>query len=129
MGEVSEEEIVMFLKSKRESLKQELEKVEVALNAITGTDFSTANYSFTPTIDKEIPNSYSSKLKMDKKILFALNEIKSGDKQDILNHLQVLEPKIELKKIEKSISVRLSHLKNNNVIKSDKNGRSLTYFL
>ncbi|MCH7399399.1 hypothetical protein MM236_15460 [Belliella sp. DSM 107340] len=129
MGEVSEEEIIMFLKSKRESLKQELEKVEVALNAITGTDFSTANYSFTPTIDKEIPNSYSSKLKMDKKILYALNEIKSGDKQDILNHLQVLEPKIELKKIEKSISVRLSHLKNNNIIKSDKNGRSLTYFL
>ena len=129
MGEVSEEEIVIFLKSKRESLKQELEKVEVALNAITGADFSTPNYSFTPNIDKEIPNSYSSKLKMDKKILFALNEIKSGDKQDILNQLQVLEPKIELKKIEKSISVRLSHLKNNNIIKSDKNGRSLTYFL
>ncbi|MCH7400841.1 hypothetical protein ACFOUP_12740 [Belliella kenyensis] len=123
MSNVTEEEVIVFLKARREELLKELEKVETALNALGGLSIP-ANYFYE---EPEIPNSYSEKLKMDKKILFALNQIGSGDKMDILAQLKILEPSLDVEKLEKSIAVRLSYLKNKNMIKWDKNGRSLTY--
>lgn len=129
MDNISEEEIIKFLKSKRKVLLQELEKLDIALNAITGVDFNSIPKDIYNIQEGIIPDEYSSKLKLDKKILFAIKEIEKGDKTEIINKIQTLEPKSDIKKLENSISVRLSYLKNNNLIKADKNGRSLSYFL
>ncbi|SIS86361.1 hypothetical protein [Belliella pelovolcani] len=129
MDNISEEEIIRFLKTKREALIQELEKLDVALNAMTGVDFNSIPKSIDSLQEGSIPDHYSSKLKLDKKILFALKEMGKGDKSEIIQKIQQLEPKSDISKLENSISVRLSYLKNNNIIKADKNGRSLSYFL
>lgn len=129
MDNISEQEIINFLKTKRKVLIQELEKLDVALNAMTGVDFQSIPKDLDSIQEGEVPDQYSSKLKLDKKILFALKEIGKGDKSEIIHKLQQLEPKSDIGKLENSISVRLSYLKNNNIIKADKNGRSLSYFL
>ncbi len=129
MTELSEQEIIKFLKEKRNSLLREIEKIDTALKALEGVDFINIPSSIIKPDESYIPDQYSDKLKLDKKILFALKSIGKGDKSEIINKIQQLEPKSDINKLENSISVRLSYLKNNNIIKSDKNGRSLSYFL
>lgn len=129
MTELSEQEIIKFLKEKRNSLINEIEKIDTALKALEGVDFVNFPSNIIKSDESFIPDQYSDKLKLDKKILFALKEIEKGDKSEIIQKIQQLEPKSDISKLGNSISVRLSYLKNNNIIKADKNGRSLSYFL
>ncbi|SNS63155.1 hypothetical protein SAMN06295967_11480 [Belliella buryatensis] len=129
MTELSEQEIIKFLKEKRKSLITEIEKIDTALKAMEGVGFVNLPRSIIKSDESFIPDQYSDKLKLDKKILFALKEMGKGDKSEIIQKIQQLEPKSDISKLENSISVRLSYLKNNNIVKADKNGRSLSYYL
>lgn len=129
MSGISEEEIIKFLIDKRKSLITEIEKIDVALSAIKGVDFAAIPKDVNSLEEASVPETYSSKLKLDKKILFVIQDLKSGDKSEIIDKIKELEPDTDVAKLEKSISVRLSYLKNNNLIQADKNGRSLRYFL
>ncbi|GAB2616379.1 hypothetical protein [Belliella aquatica] len=129
MSGISETEIIKFLIDKRKSLITEIEKIDVALSAIKGVDFAAIPKDISSLEEASVPDTYSSKLKLDKKILFVIRELKSGDKSEIIDKIKELEPETDVVKLEKSISVRLSYLKNNNLIQADKNGRSLRYFL
>lgn len=71
----------------------------------------------------EIPEAFSSGLKLNSKVIFALNIIKSGFVEDIANKIAELQPELDAIKVKTQISGVLSSLKTKGVLEAKKIGR------
>ncbi|WP_158795939.1 soluble adenylyl cyclase-like protein [Pedobacter sp. L105] len=139
---ITEKQLISFLLNKQKILKNELKKVELALEALSvephlyltfndndqegvqNQSFINAikqNLSFTEEFD---PNS-----KLDYKIAFALSQEERLTKDDILAVIIKQQPDLDKNKFEKTLSVRLSYLLKNKFIRGKKNGRTYLYSL
>jgi len=137
---ITEKQIIEFLKQKRISLLEELHKTDTALRAL-GIDeqiFSDSiehlrintgpvTRSHMPPLNKIL--DYKSDLKLDEKIAFALTHLKYGTKKEITDYLIQTDPKLDPKKLENNIAVRLSSLLKDHQIDGNKKGRTYSYHL
>jgi len=137
---ITEKQIVEFLKQKRINLIEELHKTETALKAL-GIDkelfLSSPDY-YQPAIrSRNISNlpplgkitDYNADLKLDEKIAFALTHLKYGTKKEITEYLIQTDSTLNPKKLENNIAVRLSSLLKDNQIDGNKKGRTYSYHL
>lgn len=75
------------------------------------------------------PASYDPEAKMDDKIAFALSQTGKAYKEDIIGYIQQKEPKADLQKLSKGVSVRLSALYTKGQIGATRHGRKYQYAL
>lgn len=137
---ITEKQIIEFLKQKRLTLLEELHKTDTALKALgieeelfppsmeyllhnTGT----GKKSLLPALSKIA--DYKPDLKLDDKIAFALTHLKYGTKKEITEYLLETDPTLDPKKLENNIAVRLSSLLKDNQIDGNKKGRTYSYHL
>lgn len=146
-NDLTEKEVLRFFNNKKQELEKELEKIELAISALGGSSISAA-----PTIPKEkaatdkpapkekgrIPKAkkklekretYTTTDKLDDKIAYALTQLGKGNKQKVLDVIQEHEPSIDVKKLDRTLSVRFSYLIKHDMIRGQKSGRSYTYRL
>ncbi|MDN5286006.1 MAG: hypothetical protein JWR38_2280 [Mucilaginibacter sp.] len=71
----------------------------------------------------EIPKVFSSGLKLNGKVIYALNQIQSGFAEDIANKISELQPELEPGKVKVQISGILSGLKSKGILEAQKVGR------
>lgn len=146
-NELTDKEVLRFFNNKKQELQKELEKIELAISALGGSSTSAA-----PTVakekvaaEKQAPkekskapkpkkrlekrDTYSSTDKLDDKIAYALTKVGKGNKQQILDVIKENEPDVDVKKLDRTLSVRFSYLIKHDMIKGQKSGRSYTYKL
>lgn len=137
---ITEKQIVEFLKQKRVSLIEELHKTETALKALgieeelfpfapdyNPPNLRTRNKSNLPPLSRI--KEYKADLKLDEKIAFALTHLKFGTKKEITEFLIETDSSLDPKKLENNIAVRLSSLLKDNQIDGNKKGRTYSYHL
>ena len=71
----------------------------------------------------EIPEAFSSGLKLNSKVIYALNEIKNGFVEDIAIKMAELQPDLDADKVKVQISGVLSSLKKKGILNTEKRGR------
>jgi len=137
---ITEKQIIEFLKQKRISLLEELHKTDTALRAL-----GIEEQNFSDSIEHLRINSghpkrshlsplskiqdYKTDLKLDEKIAFALTHLKYGTKKEIIDYLLQTDPELDPKKLENNLAVRLSSLLKDNQIDGNKKGRTYSYHL
>jgi len=126
---ITEKQIVDFLRQKRANLLEELEKTELALKALGEDPHPTAPESKESTQPLQGIAEYDANLKLDQKIAFALYHLKVATKSDIVNFLATTDPELDVQKLENNLAVRLSHLIKENLIEGNKVGRTYNYHL
>jgi len=137
---ITEKQIIEFLKQKRLTLLEELHKTDTALRALGIEEDiypSSIEYLMHTTGSGKKPNlpplskitEYKVDLKLDEKIAFALTHLKFGTKKEITEYLIQTDPAIDPKKLENNIAVRLSSLLKDNQIDGNKKGRTYSYHL
>jgi len=137
---ITEKQIIEFLKQKRISLIEELHKTDTALRALgIEEDLFTVSPDFyqqnsrtriktnLPTLSKI--TDYKTDLKLDEKIAFALTHLKYGTKKEITEYLIQTDSTLDPIKLENNIAVRLSSLLKDNQIDGNKKGRTYSYHL
>ncbi|GAA4793857.1 hypothetical protein GCM10023231_22750 [Olivibacter ginsenosidimutans] len=135
---ITEKQVVEFLKLRQQQLKEELKSIEVTINAIGqtktlglsggGADYSTDTFG-KKGVDKALKpqEKFNINSKLDQKISYALTKIGAGYKDDILDVINKAQPEMDPYKVEKAVAVRLSYLLKNDFIQATKNGRSYKY--
>jgi len=137
---ITEKQVVEFLKQRQQQLKEELRSIEVTINTLTQSKPATlsGNVKFEEDEDTKKKKSgkalvpqqeFNANSKLDQKISYALTKIGSGYKDDILAVLNEAQPELDPYKLEKAVAVRLSYLLKNDFIQATKNGRSYKYSL
>jgi len=136
---ITEKQIIEFLKQKRISLIEELHKTETALRALGVDDehskYTQDNFLYSQPRNKtNLPplnkiSEYKADLKLDEKIAFALTHLKYGTKKEIAEFLLHTDSTLDVKKLENNIAVRLSSLLKENQIDGNKKGRTYSYHL
>lgn len=143
MEQVTQQQVVAFLKQRQQQLSEELRSIEMTINSILGgKSLSSSSYG-TETFGAEVgipkkgkvikalvpQEEFSPSSKLDQKISYALTQIGSGYKDDILAVLNNAQPEADPYKVEKAVAVRLSYLLKNEFIDGVKYGRSYKYSL
>ncbi|QNL49683.1 soluble adenylyl cyclase-like protein [Olivibacter sp. SDN3] len=140
---ITEKQVVSFLKQRQQQLLDELKSIEVTINAIAQTKSASSNDRFQMDIDGSVSlkpkkknvkslvpqESFNPNSKLDQKISYALTQIGTGYKDDILEVLNKAQPEADPYKVEKAVAVRLSYLLKNDFIQATKHGRSYKYSL
>jgi len=137
---ITEKQIIEFLKQKRLGLLEELHKTDTALRALgIGEEIypPSMEYLLHNTGTGKKPNfpplskitDYKADLKLDEKIAFALTHLKYGTKKEIAEYLLQTDPSIDPKKLENNLAVRLSSLLKDNQLDGNKKGRTYSYHL
>lgn len=147
-NDLTEKEVLRFFNNKKQELQKELEKVEVAISALGGSNIAATppavkekvaakkttakkEVARTPKAKKRLEkrDSYNATDKLDDKIAYALTQVGKGNKQQILDVIKENEPDVDVKKLDRTLSVRFSYLIKHDMIKGQKTGRSYTYRL
>lgn len=141
---ITEKQVVEFLKQRQQQLKEELKSIEITINAITQSKTpslisdkvkSDSDHEDEPRRRKGthralVPQeTFNINSKLDQKISYALTQLGSGYKDDILEVLNKAQPQVDPYKVEKAVAVRLSYLLKNEFIDATKHGRSYKYSL
>jgi len=140
--DITEKQVISFLLNKRQMLIDELNKVELALEALNvGNDFvpympenliHLNKGSSQPSTEKpplKKVTEFDSNSKLDGKIAFALTLDGELTKEQILEVLVKHMPGLNQNKFEKTLAVRLSYLLKANMIGATKSGRNYSYRL
>lgn len=146
-NDLTDKEVLRFFNNKKQELQKELEKIELAISALGGLSTSAAPTVAREKVAAEKPapkekgktpkpkkrlekrDTYSSTDKLDDKIAYALTQVGKGNKQQILDVIKENEPEIDVRKLDRTLSVRFSYLIKHDMIKGQKSGRSYTYRL
>ncbi|QNL50623.1 soluble adenylyl cyclase-like protein [Olivibacter sp. SDN3] len=143
MEQVTQQQVIAFLKQRQRQLSEELRSIEMTINSILGgQSVSSPSYgSGTFGREEDFPRrkkvikalvpqeEFNPNSKLDQKISYALTQIGSGYKDDILAVLNKAQPEADPYKVEKAVAVRLSYLLKNEFIDGVKHGRSYKYSL
>ncbi len=146
MAKITEQDIIVFLKDKVESLKAELNKAQSALEAFTNSGVTAPSKAVAEprvpsaprtrkTAPKKevkamvVPESYDEKLKLDSKIAYVLSQNGPLFNTEIIERLQGQEPDKDADKLSKAVTVKLSALHKAGRIKGAKVGRKFKYEL
>lgn len=147
-NDLTEKEVLRFFNNKKQELQKELEKVEMAISALGGSNIAATppavkekvaakktaakrEVARTPKAKKRLEkrDNYNATDKLDDKIAYALTQVGKGNKQQILDVIKENEPDVDVKKLDRTLSVRFSYLIKHDMIKGQKTGRSYTYRL
>lgn len=136
MSSISEIEVIEFLKQRKSLLIKEIENIDNMIFSLSGnTEINEVIYkqrpdSAQPTRSRiPVPESYNSNLKIDEKIVFAISKLNSADRNEIIDWLLEAEPNAEEQKLRQNITTRLSVLRKNKQIGSQKVGPRFKYQL
>ena len=123
--------IIQELKNKEAQLINELNKVQLALNAFidNNINFGNANYQKF-FVEDIIPKAYDTNLTYGNKILFVLhNEAKPMLVDEIVDAIHKFEPELQLSRLHKSVSHNLSMLAKYAKVKKHPFNRKIKYSL
>jgi len=130
---MQEKQIIEFLKKKCSYIQEQIENISKVISFLERTNNKTVvtNHHIGSKPKKRLQQTenYSRSSKLDQKIAFALSNIGSGFKEDILEILLKTDPLLDPYKLDKIISVRLSYLLKKNLISGFKIGRKYEYSL
>lgn len=145
MAKITEQDIVSFLEQRVSQLSAELNKAQLALQALSQGDFTASSPSVSKAVrnvegeakvgkDKKVkplvaPGSYGDHLTLEKKIAFILSQESPLFNVQIIEKLQAMETDKDPDKISKAVMVKLSSLYKANRIKAQKEGRKFQYEL
>lgn len=152
MVKLTDQEVIRHYELRKQTLTEELSKVEAVLSALTarGTAAKANNAKASKVISKvkagpvkkrkytrraqaaqSAPPSPAPKPEggWDSKIKAALNQIGSGDKQEIVQFLASQEPGLAPEKIRKAITLRLAVMLKKNKLKGEQAGDQYRYSL
>jgi hypothetical protein len=155
MANITDQDIIDHLKEKINFHQQEIKRLQAALNAFVPPANVSAGKSKPAAPAKaakpapqaaddvqtpeaappqmpatiQIPAKYTDNLSLEEKVVFALNEIKSGFSEDIAGTMAQYEPKSDAKTIGRQITGLLASLKSEGKIQSEKAGRKEKYSL
>ncbi len=136
---VTERQVTIFLVNKQQMLKEELKKVELALEAlnisfeasetVNSNDEKNRSLSFIVRDALRVMPEFDPNSKLDNKIAFALSQKKDLTKDDILEIIAKHQPTLDKNKFERTLAVRLSYLLKHKMISGEKRVRSYIYNL
>jgi len=139
---LTERQVVDFLKQRQQQLKEEIKSIDITINAIMQKRYASLNltddeddHEEDPRRKKNIPKplapqpTFNINSKLDYKISYALTQLGAGYRDDILEVIHKAQPEIDPYKVEKAVAVRLSYLLKNEFIQAKKHGRSYKYSL
>lgn len=148
MANVTEQDVISFLKQRITKLQNELKKAQSALDLFTGANVGEVEEVLTEEIVPEAkssraprksknssvktlsaPEEYTPGLKLDAKIAYVLANNGPSFNTDIINKLQELDPEKDPDKLFKAVMVKLSSLHKVGRIKGAKEGRKFKYQL
>lgn len=148
MANVTEQDVISFLKQRITKLQNELKKAQSALDLFTGASVDEVNEPVTEEIVRgakpgrtpktnktsavktlSAPEEYASGLKLDGKIAYVLANNGPSFNTDIISKLQEMEPEKDPEKLLKAVMVKLSSLHKAGRIKGAKEGRKFKYQL
>lgn len=140
---INEKDILAFLKDREQLITEELRKVRAIIKVIESSssvlsndgegNYAGAFRSSEPSkkvrkplqrMDEYLKDGY-----LDEKISYALTQLGTGYKEDILEILVEKEPESNLVNLQNALGVRLSYLLKNDVIQGEKHGRKYQYTL
>jgi hypothetical protein len=144
MPNITEQDIIDHLEKKIQFHYSEAKRIENILLAFkSGGEYEEGNQGATDSIKLksrsenegrkaagkkvrkavEIPQVFSTGLKLNGKVIFALNQIRSGFAEDIANKMVELQPELDAARVKVQISGVLSSLKAKGVLDAKKVGR------
>lgn len=139
---ITEKQVVEFLRQRQQQLKDELRSIEITINTITQSKSASLTSQPVGEQTEEAPKrkkdgkkvlipqeKFNPNSKLDQKISYALTQIGAGFKDEILDVLNKAQPEVDPYKVEKAVAVRLSYLLKNDFIQATKYGRSYKYSL
>lgn len=148
MANVTEQDVISFLKERITKLQNELKKAQSALEVFTGSSMEEVDEPKTEELVRSaksrrtskaeknspvkalvVPEEFSPGLKLDRKVAYVLANYGPLFNTDIISKLQELEPEKDLEKLTKAIMVKLSSLHKAGRIKGAKEGRKFKYEL
>ncbi|MGV3705131.1 MAG: hypothetical protein ACO1NU_07095 [Arcticibacter sp.] len=148
MANVTEQDVISFLKERITKLQNELKKAQSALDVFTGSSIDEAEERMTEELVRPAkagraskasksnsakalvaPEEYSSNLKLDGKIAYILANNGPLFNTDIIAKLQEMEPEKDPEKLLKAVMVKLSSLHKAGRIQGAKQGRKFKYQL
>jgi hypothetical protein len=123
--------IIRELKNKEAQLLNELNKVQLALNAFIDKNLNFGNTNYDSLLAEDtIPKSYDQNLTYGSKILFILhNEAKPMLVDEIVNEIHKFEPGLQPSKLHKSVSYNLSMLAKYTKVRKHPFSRKIKYSL
>lgn len=145
MAKVTEQDVILFLKNRVETLKAELDKAQAALDAFSYIEKQTPADTAGVTAPKatrtrkagpgkivkalNVPETFAPGQKLEEKIAYILSQNGSLFNTEIIEKLQLLEPDKDPGKISKAVMVKLSALFKAQRLKAVKEGRKFRYEL
>jgi len=143
---IDEKQIIDFLKQREKLLREELKKIEATISVIESSNMAilgrpSINFSSEQKKQAKIKTKknntkkllpvieFKENGKLDEKISYAINELKSASKDDILEVICDRQPNVDTEGLKNVLAVRLSYLIKNNKIKGKKEGRKYQYSL
>ena len=123
--------IIQELKNKEAQLINELNKVQLALNAFIDNNIKFGNTNYQKFfVEDIIPKAYDTNLTYGNKILFVLhNEAKPMLVDEIVDAIHKFEPELQLSKLHKSVGHNLSMLAKYAKVKKHPFNRKIKYSL
>jgi hypothetical protein len=123
--------IIQELKNKEAQLINELNKVQLALNAFIDNSINFGNTNYQKFfVGDMIPKAYDTNLTYGNKILFILHhEAKPMLVDEIVDAIHKFEPELQLSKLHKSVSHNLSMLAKYAKVKKHPFNRKIKYSL
>jgi hypothetical protein len=145
MANVTEQDVISFLKQRITKLQNELKKAQAALDLFTGSSVEEVEEPVAEAVVSEAkpsratkankvktlsaPEEYNPGLKLDGKIAYVLANNGPSFNTDIISKLQEMEPEKDPDKLVKAVMVKLSSLHKAGRIKGAKEGRKFKYQL
>jgi len=145
MANVTEQDVISFLKQRITKLQNELKKAQSALDVFTGSSVEEVDEPVAEAVVREAkpsrgtrankvktlsaPEEYNPDLKLDGKIAYVLANNGPSFNTDIISKLQEMEPEKDPEKLVKAVMVKLSSLHKAGRIKGAKEGRKFKYQL
>ena len=145
---ISDLDVIEFLVERREKLATELKSIEATIAGLKSeTTFEnravinenkphklqespTRNSRFTANAQKSIriPEAYNPSDSLDKRLLFVIQAIGRGNRDDILDAIKTkYEPDANFDRLEANVKVRLSFLLKSGLIHGERKGRFYQY--
>ncbi len=154
-GKISMEEVIRFLNKRRLQLEQSVALLEQRMSLLRKSpkkekgDGDSGDSSMQPAraipevkpqpdktekqVQKTVPlkaeDSFDPAAGLDQKISFVLVRIGNGFKEDIVAELLELEPDLDPKRTERSVTIRLNYLLRKDLIQARLIGKNLEYAL
>ncbi|WP_407430063.1 hypothetical protein [Arcticibacter sp.] len=144
MANVTEQDVISFLKQRITKLENELKKAQSALDLFTEPSSEEPDEPVAQTVKEakpgrgtrtnkiktlSVPEEYNPGLKLDGKIAYVLANNGPSFNTDIISKLQEMEPEKDPEKLVKAVMVKLSSLHKAGRIRGAKEGRKFKYQL